>query len=703
MRLQTRTHSEFSPNLRRGFFIALIVVLSLPAFLFAAASNLNRNALIQGLTLDADGAIVPYVSIIFKSSEIFILSDENGRFSFFPPIQREDSVYIQRIGYVQKTMHIDDLVRFPKINLVPLTLSMQAVEVSAEIHVNQARTVLSQYTKTNGAGTQDHAKILSHIPGIHIKSYGGPAGISTLSLDGGPSSHTRVVVNGIDITSAQNGETDLSQLPLPFIESMQYIPYDITSSGNGGIDGTIKLESGNQLNHLNLSVGSFGHAAFDAYVKQQIFGFWTSFQLGQRVEAGNYPVTWEDEETLRRNNDFRQEFGAITLRKLIRPDLYWLFSTMTSSQSRGVSGLLWSSDTVSHRSDRLQLTGSNLGWIQENGITHFKISIRNSTDHYLNPYFQIDSDHDLHSYNIYLNDDRTLYPWLDLISNLSFHYDKISSDEVGQHRRNSSSITVTPIFHLPLGIKFIPSYKRHTSPDLYDRSLLGFQIQVPLNIGPLNHLAVSQGEIFRYPSFNDLYWIPGGNPQLHPEETDVTTIQVGFDLGFMGDVQLQTQKKESSNLIQWVPVLSYWHPVNVQSATRESTKLIWQFTNQAQEFSIFAHTSWISTWDHFMKQALRYSPTRTSALGIIWAPESYEFNIQYDYVSNRISMYGYPEHTILEATDLWSMGVARFWQTTFGKLTLVLAGDNLGNVGYETIKGYPEPGRSYRFTIKFAR
>ncbi|NQV49515.1 MAG: TonB-dependent receptor [Candidatus Marinimicrobia bacterium] len=702
-RLQTRTPSKFSPNLRRGFFIALAIVLSLTAPLYSASSNLNRSSLIQGLTLDIDGAIVPYVSIIFKDSETFILSDENGHFSFFPPIQGENSVLIQRIGYQRKMLGTDDLIRLPEINLVPLTLPMQAVEVHAEPSSNQARTTLSQYTKTSGSGTQNHSKILSHIPGIHIKSYGGPAGISTLSLDGGPSSHTRVLVNGIDITSAQNGETDISQLPLPFIESMQYIPYDITSSGNGGIDGTIKLESGDQLNHVNLSAGSFGHSAVDVYLKQLVAGFWTSLQFGQRSEAGNYPVTWEGEKTLRRNNGFDQDFGALTLRKLIRPDLYWLFSTMTSRQSRGVSGLLWSNDTISHRSDRLQLTGSALGWIHKNGSTHFKLSIRNSSDNYINPYFRIDSDHDLKSYNLYLNDERSLMPWLDLISDVSYHFDEISSSEVGQHTRSSVSLAITPIFQLPMGLKIIPSFKHHTSPELYNKSLRGVQIQIPLDIGPLAHLAASQGEIFRYPSFNDLYWIPGGNPQLQAEETDVTTYQAGFDLGFMGDVQLQTQKKKSTNLIQWMPVLSYWHPVNVQSATRESTKLIWQLTNQDKQFSVFAHTSWINTRDHMINQVLRYSPTRTSAMGITWAPDVYEFNVQYDYVSDRISMYGYPEHTILEATELWSMSFARFWQTTYGNLTMVLAGENLGNISYETIKGYPEPGRSFRFTLNYAR
>ena len=702
MSLNTRTHSKVSPNLRRGFFIALFS-LTLPlSSLFPANSN-NNNLLIEGFTEDNAGKSVPYVSIVFQNSQTFILSDENGAFSYALPLQWEDSVLVQRIGYKQKVMATQELLKQGTIRLVPNTLIMDAIEIEAISHPTDIATPLSHHTKTSGSGSQDHSKMLSHIPGIHIKSYGGPAGISTLSLDGGPSSHTRVLVNGIDITSPQNGETDISQLPLPFIESMRYIPYDISHSANGGIDGTIMLESGDQQNHLNFSSGSYGHNAYDIYLKKNILGFWTSVQLGQRHDTGDYPVSWDGEERLRKNNAFDQEFAAISVRKLIRNNLYWLFSTMGSRQSRGVSGLLWSNDTISHRQDQLNLTGSNLGWIQARANTHLKVSIRSSSDDYTNPYFRINSHHNLSSYNVYLNDDRTFTPWLQVISDFSIHHDEISSSEVGTHQRTSRSLAVTPVLQLPLGLKFIPSFKQHVSPDLYDRSLWGTQLQVPIKIGPLTQIAASQGEIFRYPSFNDLYWVPGGNPNLNPEETDVTTFQAHFDLGFLGDIQMQKQKKASRNLIQWIPLLSYWQPVNVQSATRESSKLIWQFTKPEWQLSSFAHTSWIKTEDKAMSAPLRYSPDRTSAMGITWSPNAYEFNLQYDYTSARISMYGYPQHSILPDMELWSLSIARFWQTGLGNLTMVLSSNNLTDTRYETIKGYPEPGRSYRLALRIAR
>ncbi len=704
MNLITRSFSKFSPNLRWGFFIALSSILLPLRPVNSAATSNNQHTLIQGQTVDVKGDIVPYVSIISKDTQKFILSDESGQFNFSPPIPWEDSVFVRRIGYEEQILSTDDLFAQDRIILTPTTLSLRAVEVEASADPQTTLATLSKHTKTRGAGTQDHNKVLSRIPGIHIKSYGGPAGISTLSLDGGPSSHTRILVNGIDITSAQNGEADISQLPLPFVESMQYIPFDIAGNGNGGIDGIIKLQTGDQQNHINLSGGSYGHQAGDIFIRKKLFGFWTSLQFGQRREAGNYPVTWDGDSWQRRNNDLDQQFYAVSIKKMIRPDLYLLLSTMRSEQQRGVAGLVWSEDLISHRSDNLQLTGSTLGWIHETGATHLRMSIRNSSDDNHNPQFHIRSEHDLDSYNLYLTDDRDIGEIMELYTDISLFDDRISSSATGKHHRRSYTVALSPIIKFPLGVRLTPSLKYHRSPDLYEKTLRGVQVQIPVNIGPLTQLAASQGEVFRYPSFNDLFWYPGGNPNLLPEETDVTTFQAGLTFGNWGDIQLQWQKKESAHLIQWIPTLSYWKPINVQSASRESSKAIWMGEFPTLDLSAFAHYSHIHTRNNNMNsEPLVYSPNKTAAFGVTWAPSQLELNLQYNYLSDRISSYDYPTHIILPAMETWSVSIANTWQSRFANMTLVLSIDNAMDVEYETIKGYPEPGRSFRISMNLAR
>ncbi|MBC8375414.1 MAG: TonB-dependent receptor plug domain-containing protein [FCB group bacterium] len=702
MRLRIRTHSKIRPNLRRGFFYALSAIVILPSLGFSTESNSN-NLFLQGQTLDLNGQIIPYVSLMFQESEVFLLSDEYGRFSYSSTLAENDSVFIQRIGYKNKMLLVEDIFRSRTIQLAPDILRMESVEVEGQSIAHQNVTVLGHHTKTQGSVATDHKNMLARIPGISIKSYGGPAGISTLSMDGGPSSHTIVRVNGIDISSSQNGEADLSQLPLPFIESMSYIPYDITQSGDGGIDGVVKLETGDQRTHLNLSQGSFGHRAYDIYLNNQISGFWTSLQVGQRQEGGNYPVNWDGNQSLRENNQLDQKFAALTLRKMIRTDLYWQLTAMSSHQSRGVAGLLWSPDTISHRNDQLTLLGSSLGWIRQNGSSHLHFSARNSDENYVNPYLNVSSDHHLRGYYINLKDERDLGERLELNTDLRYNLDEIISSSTSNHLRNSYNGSLAPTIRILKNIRVTPTLKFHFSPELYNEILNDFQIQIPLNWGPLTQLAWSQGEVFKYPTFNDLYWEPGGNPDLEPEETSVTTLQSRFDFRYMGSLHLQWQKKVSNNLIQWMPVLSYWQPGNVQSATRESRKALWQYDLPGYRFSAFAHHSLIQTLDHERNLPLRYAPEQTSALGFTWTPLQFEINMQYNYISDRISMYGYPEDVIIDATGLWTGSVAHTWNGKLGQLTLVISADNLEDTSYETIKGYPEPGRSYRISTKFSK
>ncbi|MEA3288291.1 MAG: TonB-dependent receptor [Candidatus Marinimicrobia bacterium] len=701
--LSTRTHSDNSPTLRPGFFYALWILFISLSSIFASNMNATTNCFIHGYTLDQNGHAIPYVSLVFKHSELFLLSDETGEYSYSAPIYANDSILIQRIGYEQKILSANELLLLNEIRLVPTVLTLEAVEVVAGMLTPASRdiAVLSTYSKTRGTGTVDHNKMLNRIPGIAIKTYGGPAGISTLSMDGGPSSHTRVLVNGIDITSAQNGEADISQLPLPFVESMQFSPYDIAESGSVGSDGIVKLEAGAQQNHVSISAGSFGHLAYDVNLNKQIFNFQTSLQIGQRHEKGNYPVVWSDTQNYRQNNDLEQRFAALRIRGLLRPDLFWQLTAMGSWQSRGVAGLVWSPDTISHREDQLQLLGSTLGWIRPSGNTRFNFTLRRSQEVYTNPYLNLESDHHLQSFRLEITDEQPYGKHLAVASSVSFVWDVIESSTTNDHSRISYGASLAPTIQFFTRLKLVPSLKYQYSPDLYERFISDLQLRIPLHWGPMSLIAASIGERYRYPSFNDQFWEPGGNPDLQPEETEVVTGQIHLDLQVVGNLIIQWQKKESTNLIQWMPVHSYWQPGNVLSATRESSKAMWRFQHQRWQLSAFAHLSLIHTTDHSRQKPLRYAPHQTSAFGLTWSPDAFEFNLQHNYVSERISMYDYPEDTILEASELWSLSVARTWFEDIGDITLVIAGDNLGNVRYESIRGYPEPGRSFRLSATY--
>jgi len=701
--LTSRKHSNSSPTFRRGFFYALLVLFCSLSVAYPESTSSIPSTVIYGRTVDQDDHIVPYVSLILQQTDLFILSDKDGNFSYTKPFSNQDSILVQRIGFQNEVISAQTLQNTGIIRLTPVVLELGSVEIQGE-NTSVAGSILApltRYTKSSASGSVDHTKLLRKIPGVSIKSYGGPAGIRSLSIDGGPTSHTKIIIDGIDITSAQNGEADISQLPLPYIESITYIPYDITHTASGGSDGVVMLGSIDQASHLSISKGSFGHTAYDINLQKQFLGVWTSIQLGQRWEDGDYPVTWDHDVHNRKNNNFNQQFVSLKAKGMVDTHLFWQISAMESRQSRGVAGLVWSTDTLSHRNDQLDLLGTTLGWVRPTGSTHIQASLRVSEEYYVNPLLNLRGDHKLHSYQVKIDDRQTLNKRLELLTDLSFSQDHIESSATGEHDRHSFAASINPGITLIKGIKLVPSLKFHVSPNLYEQFLTDIQLQIPFFWGPLEKISLSRGDVYRYPSFNDLYWSPGGNPDLLPEETEVTTAQVQLDLNRFGSLTLQWQRKESTNLIQWIPGFFYWQPENIRSAERESHKIMWQLDKSKYNFSTFANTSLIHTYDQDWKKPLRYAPSQTSAFGLIWSPANYEFNLEYSYISDLISMYDYPVDTMVKAAELWSLSAAHTWQSKFGEFVFVVSGDNLFDISYETIRGYPEPGRSYRITTTY--
>jgi iron complex outermembrane receptor protein len=72
---------------------------------------------------------------------------------------------------------------------------------------------------------------------------------------------------------------------------------------------------------------------------------------------------------------------------------------------------------------------------------------------------------------------------------------------------------------------------------------------------------------YRNPSLNDLYWYPGGNPDLLPEDGRTVDLALKYDLQkgpFKFDLRIGGYGSWVKNWIQWKPSFyRYWEPENV--------------------------------------------------------------------------------------------------------------------------------------------
>lgn len=693
-------HSDESPKQRRGFFIAPLLLLLI--FTDAHASSATLKPVIQGQIIDTENRVVPYTSITFQQSAMAILSDEYGYFSCMIPLQSTDTMIIRRIGYKEQHLPLLEFSRSEPIILEPASISLDEVKVEANASPVRSLVLplMHKHTKPASSTGSSHANIISRIPGLTLKSYGGPAGIATLGMDGGPSSQTLVYLNGISLTSPQNGETDLSQIPEPFIQSILYIPSDISQNTTGSSDGILKLESDPNGNQVSIAGGSYGHRSADLNLSTHLFGSLISVQVGKRKDSGNYLVQWQGEAFERENNGFEQEYAAISFLHLISQNLFWKLSALESRQSRGVAGLIWSPDTLSHRRDHLRLLGSKLGWTRPQGVTDLNISSRYSFENYENPFLNLDAEHELSSRRIAIQDRSRFTPAFKLITDLSLRNDRISSTDTGDRSRTTVSAALTPVIG-HRSIRVSPALKHYYSPSLFNKTSGDIQVQINPGSQTFQQVALGYHEVFRYPSFNDLYWQPGGNPDLAPEKTRVGTAQLLTDLSVFGKLRFQWQSKVSRDLIQWIPSQAYWAPQNIKSTSRQSAKLSWSLEISSYDLSAYASLAFIKTNDAATNKPLRYAPKQTRALGLSWTPHPIEAEMNYRYLGERISMYDFPADNILPGTSTWFASLTYIHALDPGSVSLSLSVDNLSDVQYETIRGYPEPGRTFRMSIKY--
>ncbi len=129
---------------------------------------------------------------------------------------------------------------------VDTLLQLPAVEVNATTERSQTTGGRTQHWSPADLSGQQHTNLaewLSRESGLFIKSYGSGS-IATTSIRGGSAAHTSVLWNGLPIQSPMLGQLDFSLFPLGFIDRVQ-LNYGGNSAawGSGAIGGVVQLQN----------------------------------------------------------------------------------------------------------------------------------------------------------------------------------------------------------------------------------------------------------------------------------------------------------------------------------------------------------------------------------------------------------------------------------------------------------------------------
>ena len=225
------------------------------------------------------------------------------------------------------------------------------------------------------------------------------------------------------------------------------------------------------------------------------------------------------------------------------------------------------------------------------------------------------------------------------------------------------------------------------------------------------------GRSFRFPTLNDLYWRPGGNPNLKPETAWNTESGISLELRKIGlTTDVRYFNHQVDNWIIWIPggrqvnddgsVSGFWYPTNIREVSAQGVEFMQDlsWTNPDNKWGMqmdiqatyqnVRNKNQLNPLDRSQNRQLPYTPKWLWNATLNLQHQAWAFFVQSQYRSTRY-VEANNELPGLEPYTLWAIGLQRGGK--LGKLQWQLQAQvaNLLNTEYQTFENRAMPGRSW--------
>lgn len=594
-------------------------------------------------------------------------------------------------------------------------------EVSVEANRLYNFTVGSKVQKIDQGQLQNFSSsnlsdILAQQSQVFIKSYG-PGSLATPSFRGTNANHTAVLWNGFNIQQPTLGQTDFSMAPISFIDEID-IQYGGGSAlyGSGAVGGTIHLNTGMQYDKGFNVTAYMGFGSFNTYNQSLRLKYskkkWAgSIRYFNRTADNNFPFV---NTSLPGAPRMRQENSKIAQMGVLQENYFKINA---------------------HQQLNLKI------WLQQNDRQNPPLmSDENRRTSSVNNFLRLSSEWkrqgDRVTYFIrtaYFNE---LYVYKDIIESSTTFHSSISEIE--------SSIHLNTNQHLNIGINntynqavsegypdaprqnrtaLFASYKIQNTAASW-RSVLSareeyFQgrllpITPSLGVDGIVTKGISVkanvSRTYRLPTFNDLYWQPGGNPKLRPEtgwSEELTVVAKPVYGKFKSNVSATVFNSNIRDWLMWLPSGNQWYAMNIASVWARGLEGMVKMNTVAQEWKLQLSISYSyvlstnqkmkSVNDNSLHKQLIYVPVYSAQgnLGLTYKKNS--LNYAHGYTGNRFITSDNSE--ILSGYQLGSLTFSKIFETQKMAFNFNLQVNNLWNTAYQSVASQAMPLRSYQVGI----
>lgn len=618
-------------------------------------------------------------------------------------------------------------------------------------------------------GTLSVSDALRYFSGVQIKDYGGIGGLKTVNIRSMGSQHVGVFYDGIQIGNAQNGTVDLGKFSLDNMEMVSVYngqKSDIFQSARdfasaGAVYMVSRRPCFEGRRNDNLSIKLKG-GSFDLF---NMSGLWehrlnentaTSANVEFLNTSGKYRYRYKksdgyDIAETRRNGDVWYIRGEAALfGKIERGE--WQLKSYIYNSRRGYPGAAVKKDyDISLLNEDRQ---EDRNWFVQGAFrrefTDFyslKLQAKYANDYmsYVMPPESTVQPMNNHyrQQEVYLAAANLFRPmsWWTVNLSADLQWNKLNADGTDMFNANF----VKPRRYSALGAAATSISLRRFSLQgsllytfVHDESARGHAVAGDKNIfspaviasckpfgGVDLDIRAFYKEIFRMPTFNDLYYVQIGNRLLDPEYTTQYNIGLAygkrFKTGFLSSVNATVDvyynevrdkiiATPTSNQLVWTMLNLGYVEIRGVDATLNpgvrlgdlnlSARLTYTY-QRAQDFTAekddTIDENVISTYG----DQIPYIPWHSGSVVINAAWREWDFNYSFIYSGERYMLGGNVEVNYIQPWYTHDMSVSRYFRVKSSQLRVTAEVNNIFNQQYEVVKWYPMPGTNFRINLNF--
>lgn len=604
--------------------------------------------------------------------------------------------------------------------------------------------------------------VLRFFSGVVIKDYGGVGGMKTVAIRGFGAQHTAVAYDGIGVSDCQTGQIDIAKFPLNNVEQISlnsgtpadiFIPARLLSSAGVIQINTLKpkFQNAKPCNlRVNITGGSFGLFNPSLLLENRICKqkdntspfISSSLNINYLQSKGNYPFTisygnaGDSTSTERRTNSEIRTLSA-------EENLYFNFNSRGQlslkfyyfQSERELPGAIVFYNTRSNQ----QLTDLNaFGQLHyENHFSKkivyqlnakFNFASQNYIDpDYLNEAHYLDNLYLQREY--YLSNTVLYLPHRIISLSLSndLMYNNMSANLTDFSK--PSRFTVYTALSLLLDTKHVDlrASLLHTGVD--NRTQKGeagdnvsrFSPAIGMSVQPLLSedwvIRLYYKNVFRLPTFNDLYYRETGNLNLKPENTHQFNVGVGYTKslrkksvtiylnadGYYNRVKDKIIAIPNKNLFIWSMInFGEVEIAGVEVNGSVSYQIIKQLKVEVSGNYAFQHAVDITdSKSKTYRHQIPYTPLHSGSVAVSLRTPWVDFCYTLMASGKRYALQQNIEANLLEPYTDHGIVLSKEFQVKKVTLSAKIELLNLANKHYEIIRNYPMQGRSFRLSLIF--